>query len=123
MYRVPDAVQRAVSLLPAPLRGRVGVGGATRTESCWVTPLPVAPPQGGRERCGNGLAPDLTSSRVRLCVHHAEFPRQAHPAADPDTVLRVDPDLFVAATVAGRSGAADGARRARSQRHRPDLQA
>ena len=50
---------------------------------------------------------------------HAEFPRQAPAAADPDAVLRVGPDLFAAASVARRSGAGDGGRGARSRRHRP----
>src|SRR5262249_38142453 len=41
-------------LLPPPLWGRDGEGGSHMFGCCW-TPLPVPPPQGGREPCGAGL--------------------------------------------------------------------
>src|SRR6266851_9062147 len=53
-------------------------------------------------------------------LSHAELPRQAAGSVDPDAVLRVDPDFLAAAIAAGRSGAGDGRRRARSQRHCAD---
>ena len=41
-----------LGLLPPPLWGRGGKGGVGRLGIC-STPLPVPPPQGGRERCGD----------------------------------------------------------------------
>ncbi len=38
------------ALHPPPLRGRVGEGGTMQTQRLPLTPLPVPPPQGGRER-------------------------------------------------------------------------
>jgi len=43
----------AVNSLP-PLRGRVGEGVTAHSEYA-ATPLPIPPPQGGREPCGTSL--------------------------------------------------------------------
>src|SRR5260370_25309056 len=69
------------------------------------------------------VAPPHAALRSGDELTHAEFPRQAYPAADPDTVLRVDPDLFAATLIARRSRAGDGGRGTRSQCHRADPQA
>src|SRR5262245_3697235 len=66
-----------VGLPPPPLWGRVGEGGG-----CWTpcptatTPLPVPPPQGGRERCGAVRAKLLGSD-----TRHVAQPRH-HLAAE-----------------------------------------
>src|SRR6185437_10031374 len=65
---------RAGSALPSPLRGRVGEGGATRTDLSCGTPLPVPPPQGGRERreCASKGPKELDAHREALLVPRLE---------------------------------------------------
>src|SRR5690242_12447725 len=68
-----------------------------------------------------GTSPAMTvASR---CSRHADLPRQAHPAADPDTVLRVGDHLFAAAAAARRPRDHHGGRGARSGGDRADSRA
>ena len=108
-----------------PARGRVGSGvpqrwsGAARSSrSTLARGHASAGPASARRNIAC-----CTVARGHRGHAHAEFPRPAHPAADPDIVLRVGVDLFAAASVAGRSGAGHGRRGARSRSDRADPRA
>jgi hypothetical protein len=51
--------------LPPPLRGRVGEGGGCWIQNPMCTPLPVPPPQGGRERCGTAAPSGNARNRTQ----------------------------------------------------------
>ena len=64
----PDCMKIAAhpACSPPPLRGRVGEGGRPRAWCVGLTPLPVPPPQGGREPWGKAHRPHFLPREQRV---------------------------------------------------------